>query len=332
MPGKNNRRWPLLGLTIGDPAGIGPEVLVKALARNDLLPARYLIISPPAVIEREAKALGVRLPLMPFSGWESLTAPGIYLYPFDEKRPLPAKGEASAEAGLISFRAFSLAVEMAKEGKVQAVVTAPVAKLSWSLAGISYCGHTGYLEHFYPEAIMAFWSRRLRIALFTHHVSLTAALKRVTKENLLIFFQRLQASVGRLFSQQMEYLVAGLNPHAGEEGLLGEEEIREIIPAVKEARRMGLNISGPYPPDVIFRHGLDNSRRIVIALHHDQGLIAFKLVSFSDGVNVTLGLPFIRTSPDHGTAFDIAKQRIASERSMMAAIRLARRLAWPSAS
>lgn len=332
MPGRNNIPWPRLGLTVGDPAGIGPEVLLKALSRPDLPPACYLIFSRPEVIESEAKTLGLTLSLLPFGGWENMSAPGIYVYPFEDATPLPRKGEASAEAGRISFRAFSLAIDMAKEGKIQAIVTAPVAKLSWSLAGIPYCGHTEYLEHLFPRAIMAFWSRKLRIALFTHHLPLMAALRRVTRENLIDFFSRLAESVNHLFGQPREYLVAGLNPHAGEEGLLGDEETKEIIPAVNEARKGGLNISGPYPPDMVFRHGLNNSRKIVIALYHDQALIAFKLVSFSDGVNLTLGLPFIRTSPDHGTAFDIAEQRVASERSMMAAIRLARRLALKLAS
>ncbi len=332
IPGRNNPAWPRLGLTVGDPAGIGPEVLIKALARPDLPSACYLVFSPPALIERETEALGLNLSFSLFDGWEEASAPGIYVYPCEETTPLPGKGEVSAEAGRISFRAFSLAVDMAKEGKVQAVVTAPVAKLSWSLAGVPYHGHTEYLEHFFPRAIMGFWSRRLRIALFTHHLPLAAALRRITRDNLVLFFQSLEESVNRLFGRPMEYLVAGLNPHAGEEGLLGEEEIKEIIPAINEARKMGLNISGPYPPDVVFRQGLNSARKIVIALYHDQGLIAFKLVSFSDGVNVTFGLPFVRTSPDHGTAFDIANQRVASEGSMMAAIRLAWRLAPKSAS
>jgi 4-hydroxythreonine-4-phosphate dehydrogenase len=170
---------------------------------------------------------------------------------------------------------------------------------------------------------MAFWSKKLKVALLSHHLSLQNALNKVNKEGLLDFFLSLDRSVRGVRQGDFTFLVAGLNPHAGEDGLLGREETKEIAPAIKKARRRGIKISGPYPPDVVFRNAFGKTDTIVIALYHDQGLVPFKLVAFDSGVNVSLGLPFIRTSPDHGTAFDIAGKDRANPRSLVEAIRLA---------
>jgi 4-hydroxythreonine-4-phosphate dehydrogenase len=207
---------------------------------------------------------------------------------------------------------------------LEAVVTAPISKLSWNLAGIPYAGHTEYLEHLFPTAIMSFFSSRLNLALYSHHVPLKEALQRIRKESLTEFFLHLHQQI-RSLSQDFSFLVAGLNPHAGESGVLGREEEEEIGPAIAEARSQGMPISGPYPPDTICREALDRPDRIVISLYHDQGLIGFKLMAFEEGVNVTLGLPFIRTSPDHGTAFDIAGLSQANPESMLQAIDFAYR-------
>jgi 4-hydroxythreonine-4-phosphate dehydrogenase len=176
---------------------------------------------------------------------------------------------------------------------------------------------------------MAFWSERLKVALLTHHLSLRAALKKVNRENLERFFISLHRSLKKVNPGGFEFLVAGLNPHAGEDGLLGREEVDTIAPAVKAARGRGLKISGPYPPDVVFRAALGREDVFVIALYHDQGLIPFKLAAFESGVNVSLGLPFARTSPDHGTAFDIAGKNRANPQSFIEAVRLAVALAPP---
>ena len=170
---------------------------------------------------------------------------------------------------------------------------------------------------------MTFWSERLKVALFTTHIPLKAAIEKIKKENLINFFRNLHKNVSLILTENFSFLTAGLNPHAGENGLLGTEEEMEIIPAIKEAQREGINISGPYPPDVVFRKCLNKSDKISIALYHDQGCIPFKLESFESGVNVTLGLPFIRTSPDHGTAYDIAGKGKANPQSMIEAIKLA---------
>jgi 4-hydroxythreonine-4-phosphate dehydrogenase len=191
------------------------------------------------------------------------------------------------------------------------------------MAGIRLSGHTDFLSREYPQAIMTFWSDRLKVALFSHHLPLRESVKKIKKKHLLEFFLHLDQNLKDIQSQTFNFLVAGLNPHAGEDGLLGDEEKDEIIPAIHKAQQQGVNIIGPFPPDIVFRKALNCPDKMVIALYHDQGLIPFKLAAFDDGVNLTLGLPFIRTSPDHGTAFDIAGKRKANPQSMIKSIELA---------
>lgn len=238
------------------------------------------------------------------------------------KKPIK-KGSPQKTNGNLSFQAFEEGFNWARQGLLHALVTAPISKKSWTLAGIRWPGHTEYLSQYYPKAIMFFWSKEFRVALVSHHVSLRKALERIERNALLHFFLRLQDSMPESTQGRFQFLVAGLNPHAGEEGLMGSEEEEEIKPAVLDAKNRGMPISGPYPPDVVFRKARENPQSIVIALYHDQGLIPFKLISFEEGVNITLGLPFIRTSPDHGTAFDIAGKGEANPQSMIEAIKLA---------
>jgi 4-hydroxythreonine-4-phosphate dehydrogenase len=170
---------------------------------------------------------------------------------------------------------------------------------------------------------MTFWSDRLKVALFSHHRPLSEAVAAVRKDALLAFFRTLHRALGRVPGGPFRLLAAGLNPHAGEDGTLGREEIGEIGPAVAAAAAEGIPVSGPFPPDAVFLKALGKADAVVAALYHDQGLIAFKMAAFATGVNATLGLPFVRTSPDHGTAFDIAGRGVADPRSMGEAVRLA---------
>jgi 4-hydroxythreonine-4-phosphate dehydrogenase len=314
---------PRIGVSLGDPGGIGPEIILKAFARKTRLPAaHYIIFASPALLEREEETLGIRLPICPpgrtIRSRRSLTVHEIEAPPGSGR-----KGRPSAANGAASFLFFEAACDEARSGRLQAVVTAPVSKASWALAGLRWKGHTDYLSRFYPRAIMAFWSSRLKVALVSHHLALKDALRKMRRRDLLDFFVSLDLNLRRARPEGFELLVAGLNPHAGEDGLLGREEVEEIAPAIQAARKRGLRISGPYPPDVIFRQTLGRQDAFVIALYHDQGLIPFKLAAFDTGVNVSLGLPFVRTSPDHGTAFDIAGQNRASPRSLVEAIKLA---------
>jgi len=310
---------PRIGITLGDPGGVGPEVTLKSLASLSSLPdARYILFGSQNVIENERNALNLD---------RSFLRDSISLHEIDCLPGPVERGRPTLPNGAVSFRYFERAVQEAQEGIIQAIVTAPVSKHSWDLAGIPWAGHTEYLSQFYPEAIMFFWAADLKVALFTHHLPLRQAIEKIKDKSLLEFILRLHANMNKIISHSFEFLVSGLNPHAGENGLMGSEEREQILPAIEKARLNGVPISGPFPPDVVFRHALNKPDKIVIALYHDQGLIPFKLQAFERGVNLTIGLPFVRTSPDHGTAFDIAGKGIADPTSMIEAIRLAHQFA-----
>jgi 4-hydroxythreonine-4-phosphate dehydrogenase len=318
---------PAIGITLGDPGGIGPEVTLKALASNLSLPGKRIVLfgSRP-VIEEEMRALGLSLDIPACTDLNSNDKPELSLYEVNTPFSSLQRGIPSAANGEASFRYFEEAVNQAREGSIQSLVTAPISKNSWNMAGIAYAGHTDYLGRLYPQAIMAFWSEKLKVALLSHHIPLREAVQKIRKDELLDFSLRLERALKGTKIKNPLLLIAGLNPHAGEEGMLGSEESEVISPAISEARKKGLAIQGPIPPDVVFRQALGQPETVVIALYHDQGLIPFKLVAFDEGVNVTLGLPFVRTSPDHGTAFDIAGKGVANPKSMIEAINLTTQL------
>ncbi len=307
---------PRIGITLGDPGGIGPEVTLKSLGSDHLPHADYTLFGPRSVIVREADRLGLSSALERCRIQDS----GL-------SRKAFVTGKPSADNGRSSFSCVQSAVDAARRGILQAVVTAPISKHSWSLADIAWAGHTDFLEQSWPGAIMSFFSERLNLALYTHHLPLRDALERIRTQPLQEFLLRLHRHASPILGEGLELLVCGLNPHAGENGLLGAEETDEIIPALQAVRDAGIPVSGPHPPDTAPRMALGRPDRLMVSLYHDQGLVAFKLIAFETGVNVTLGLPFVRTSPDHGTAFDIAGQGTADPRSMLAAVQLAHRFA-----
>jgi 4-hydroxythreonine-4-phosphate dehydrogenase len=313
-----------IGISLGDPGGIGPEVTLKALFSFSNLPkANYILFGPRSIIEKETNKYDLKNKIPDYDPKKTSSLSQITLY--DIPYPLNSLkyGYPCKENGVISFNCFKNAVKEAKKGSLDAVVTSPISKESWKLAGINWAGHTEYLCQEYPEAIMSFFSKNLNVALFTHHMALKKALKKVNKKDLIDFFISLDRFSQKSAKKRYHLLVPGLNPHAGENGLMGKEEITEIAPAVHAAKEKGVHISGPFPPDTIFRKAYKDSGKIVASLYHDQGLIPFKIVSFNEGVNVTLGLPFVRTSPDHGTAFDIVGKGTADPNSMLEAIKLA---------
>jgi 4-hydroxythreonine-4-phosphate dehydrogenase len=317
---------PRIGVTLGDPGGVGPEIVLKALAgAHDVPRCSYVLYGDSRVVDEEAKALGLRLAASRFEE-DTPDRAGVFLADIPAPEAARDRHRPEAPNGDASFRFFEAAVAAARAGGLGAIVTAPVSKAAWKLAGLPWRGHTDYLESLYPGAIMSFWSDRLLVALFSHHLPLKEALEKIRKAALLDFFRGLARSAGQVEGGPREFLVPGLNPHAGENELLGNEEEGEIRPAIEAARKEGINVSGPYPPDTVFRRALGRRDALVAALYHDQGLIPFKLESFEAGVNATLGLPFVRTSPGHGTAFDIAGKGAANPRSMVEAIRLAGRL------
>lgn len=313
---------PRLGITLGDPSGIGPELIIRLILENGLPPGQIIIFGQKKILDFWAGRLGANRAILE----EKIKERKIVLEeagtPLDEIMP----GEPTAEGGRVSFEFFKEAVAKAGAGQLEALVTAPVSKTAWAMAGVNFRGHTEYLEQFYPGCMMSFWSARLKVVLFTHHLPLAEAIKKVRKEELKNFLLALGKNLQRWPFGVKEILVCGLNPHAGEAGVLGVEEEAELKPAIEQISGSWLKISGPYPADTVFLRALDQPEKMVLGLYHDQGLIPFKLVSFSSGVNLTLGLPFLRTSPDHGTAYDLAGQGKADLGSMKEALWLAWKL------
>jgi len=286
---------PRVAITSGDPSGIGPEVAEKAA--ND-----------PRV--------------------RAACEPVIYGPPAGERF---AVGVLSAEAGRAAYETICTAVRDASAGTVDAIATAPVNKLAFSRAGLPWKGHTDLLAALThsPRVAMMFWSEPLKVVLATVHVPLIDVPRLLTTELLGGIIDLTAAELPRFGVRRPRLALAGLNPHAGEEGLLGDEETRVLTPSVEAARARGITIEGPYPGDTIFGRAARGEFDVVIACYHDQGLIPVKLLAFGRAVNVTLGLPIVRTSVDHGTAFDIAGKGIADPSSMVEAVLLAARLSTP---
>lgn len=329
-----------LALTLGEPAGIGPDITIAAwLRRRELnLPAFYLL-GDEALIARRAKALA------PSLGADVRTAavsPGEAASAFADALPVVATGErataepakpdaSSAPAALASIRQ---AVRDVREGRAAAVVTNPIAKSVLYRSGFRHPGHTEFLAELaaangrVPQPVMMLWSPQLAVVPVTIHVSLRDALGQLTSE-LIVSTMRIVATElkSRFGIARPRIAVAGLNPHAGEDGSLGHEEQTIIAPALKVLRNDGIETRGPLPADTMFHEAARSTYDCAICMYHDQALIPIKTVAFDNAVNVTLGLPFVRTSPDHGTAFDIAGTAKANPASLIAALRLASRMA-----
>ncbi len=298
---KINKR---IAITLGDPEGIGPEIVYKSL-RDYSPPYPVIIIGGREFYQDKT------IPLINVLEEIQDRDKGIFFYHID------TPGDAS-------FAYVETGIQWALGKKINALVTAPISKEKWLKAGIPQRGHTELLAQTagVKEHAMFFWSPNLKIALFSVHIPLKNIFDRLKKNEIIHFIRFVATELSRLFLKDFTFLVCGLNPHAGENGFLGNEEIVEIIPAIT-ALKSEINIDGPFPPDIIFLKAKEIKDAVVISWYHDQGLIAFKLLNFHNGVNLTLGLPYIRTSPDHGTAYDIAGKGIANPSSMKEAIRLA---------
>jgi len=325
-----------LALTLGEPAGIGPDITIAAwLKRRELdLPAFYLL-GDEALIASRAKALGAEIRIASVSAGEAEAA-------FPEALPVVATGEpASAEPGKpdassapAALASIRQAVTDVREGRAGAVVTNPIAKSVLYRAGFRHPGHTEFLAELaaeagrVPQPVMMLWSPQLAVVPVTIHVSLRDALAQLTSE-LIVSTVRIVATElkSRFGIANPRIAISGLNPHAGEDGSLGHEEQTVIAPAIKTLRSDGIEAKGPLPADTMFHEAARNSYDCAVCMYHDQALIPIKTVAFDDAVNVTLGLPFIRTSPDHGTAFDIAGTGKANPASLIAALQLASRMA-----
>ncbi len=322
---------PLIAITLGDPAGIGPEIIVKALRRAEVYArCRPLVVGDARILRRaagwvDAGDLAFDAVAQPAAG---RFAPGwITLLDLGNADPTQIDaGRLSAAGGRAAVEYVFCACDLALAGAVDAVVTAPLNKEAIHLAGFTqYAGHTELLAERTGagRVSMLLTGPRLRVVHVSTHVSLAEAIRRVTAERVGQVIELAQRSCLALGVAQPRIAVAGLNPHASENGLFGHEEEREIWPAICAARDRGLNVTGPLPPDTVFLRALKGEFDIVVAMYHDQGHIPMKVLSFDSGVNVSVGLPIIRTSVDHGTAFDIAGSGKASEESLLAAIEVA---------
>jgi len=316
---KHRENRPRIGITIGDPAGIGPEIVLKAVVSGGLETADIVLIGSERTLKVEAENLDMSWPQLLADKSFSVADPGDI--DFDV-----TPGLESSEGGLASARCIEIAVSMWRAGDIDAIATAPISKNALKLAGYKYPGHTEFLAHLTDTQrfAMSFFADNLRVVLLSTHCSLVDAISLVKREALVELIKFSSEQFESLLGRQVSLAVAGLNPHASEGGMFGSEEATEIVPAIDVCRReLGINVTGPFAPDTIFLRGFRGEFDAVIACYHDQATIAVKSLSFGSAVNVTLGLPLVRTSVDHGTAFDIAGKGIADASSMTTAVRLA---------
>ena len=331
MCAREGRHKPIIGITLGDPAGIGPEVALKAVRDPKLLAVvRPVLIGPRAVVEHYAPGLGLTKRLAFVESLpEVLTSARIQVV---DTGPLALKvipfGQVHRECGRAALEAIRRGVALARERQIDALVTAPIHKKSAQLAGMVGAGHTEFLAHLcgVEEVRLMLVGPRLRIIHVSAHVSLREALDLIKRHRIVQTIELGVQVVRRLGIERPRVAVAGLNPHASDSGLFGREEEREIAPAVTTAASRGYEAHGPLPPDTVFYRAAQGEFDLVVAMYHDQGHIAAKTLGFEDAVNVTAGLPIIRTSVDHGTAFDLVGQDRASPRNMKRAILLAGQL------
>ncbi|MEK6684257.1 MAG: 4-hydroxythreonine-4-phosphate dehydrogenase PdxA [Nitrospirota bacterium] len=328
---------PVIAITMGDPAGIGPEIIVKALSKLRGSRVRQLcrlvVIGNLAVIERAAKRLKSPIEIRSIADPENAGASRAGMDVIDLMNADLSRrviGRPNAACGRAAVEAIRTAVRLAMDQRIAAIVTAPISKEALHAAGYPYPGHTELLAELSgaKEVGMLMVSKQLRILLATTHLAMRDLPERLTRERVLSAIRLAHTAAVRLFKIRRPRLaVTGLNPHAGEGGLFGHEEDEIIRPAVEAARRKGIPVVGPKPADSLIRHAYEGKYDLVVAMYHDQALIPIKLLGFGRAVNITVGLPFVRTSPDHGTAYDIAGKGIADPGSLIEAIRMAVMLA-----
>jgi 4-hydroxythreonine-4-phosphate dehydrogenase len=336
MKSDNTRRPRLpLAMTMGEPAGIGPELALRAWVRRAEIGAPFFVIADPAALRELATRLGLEVPI---ARVEPADAAGV----FDRALPVaPLGAGAAATPGKpdaafapATIESIERAVAYVQSGKASAVVTNPIAKHVLYQSGFAFPGHTEFLGALArqwdagAQPVMMLWSRVLSVVPVTIHIPLADVARALTRELIASTARIVAADLRDRFGIAHPRLaVAGLNPHAGEGGAIGREEIETIEPAIAELRAEGLDVTGPHPADTMFHEAARARYDVALAMYHDQALIPIKTLAFDTGVNVTLGLPFIRTSPDHGTAFDIAGKGLANPTSLIEAARLAARLA-----
>ena len=321
---------PIIGISIGDINGIGPEIILKALDKIDLSESSPLLIAPKKVLDFYAQELKLAVHLNLCEYIDQIDPNHINLLALPSENLSITPGEQNKQSGKLAMQSIELGIELATLEVTQALVTAPISKEAVNLAGYDIPGHTEFLaeQTDTDEVLMMLVNENLRVALVTAHIPISEVSDAITEELILRKLNILNQSLKNDFSiESPKIAVFGLNPHAGDGGVIGNEELTTINPVLEKALHSGINVKGPFPADGFFGQRLDKEFDAILAMYHDQGLVPFKLLSFGSGVNFTAGLPIIRTSPDHGTAFNIAGKGIASPSSFIQAYDLAVTLA-----
>lgn len=320
----------IIAISIGDFNGIGPEVVIKTLLEFDLSSSTPVILAPAQVIEYYCDALDIELDAVTISDSKEIIPNQVNVLTFGNTALEITPGEQSIQSGTIAMQSIEHCIDLCQRGIAHAMVTAPISKEAVNLAGYDIPGHTEFLaqECGVDEVLMMLVSDNLRVALVTAHVPVRDVSSSITENLILRKAQLLYHSLKYDFGlTSPKIAVLGLNPHAGDGGVIGREEIEIIEPALKQAEQRMLPLTGPFPADGFFGQQLHSQFDAILAMYHDQGLAPFKLLSFGHGVNFTAGLPIIRTSPDHGTAFNIAGKGVANPTSFTQAYSLALQMA-----
>lgn len=316
---------PIIGITVGDLNGIGPEVIIKAVADNRILDMCIpVIFGSTKLINFYKKSItDGNFNFNSIKDWSKIHPKQINVFNCWEEEVNFTPGQLTEAGGKYAVQALQSAVDALKLGNIHGLVTAPIHKKNVQASNFPYSGHTPFLRHEFStnNVVMLMIAENLRVAVLSEHVPIAEAARYVTKENIVSALQTLNKSLQRDFGiDKPKIAVLGLNPHAGDEGLIGEEEIKVIKPAIQAAKDQGILALGPYSADAFFARQHFNQFDAVLAMYHDQGLIPFKSLAIGNGTNFSAGLPVVRTSPDHGTAFDIAGQGKADHHSMLSAI------------
>lgn len=319
----------IIAVTMGDPAGIGPEIIIKSLVEGELSGAPVVVVGCARTFQRIlAMNITPRAELKVIDRVaDARFAPGVINVidePLEDADALQP-GVVQAQAGDLAYRCIKRATALAMNGEVKAIATAPLNKEALHLAGHHYPGHTELLAHLTgsKDYAMVLYTDKLKVIHITTHIALRKFLDTLNQDRVRTVIRVADTFLKRVGYDYPRIAVAGVNPHAGENGLFGDEEITIVGPAVEAMKAEGLNVTGPCPPDTVFMQCHEGMYDMVVAMYHDQGHIPLKLLGFYDGVNITAGLPFIRTSADHGTAFDIAWRGKAKAESMAVSIQLA---------
>ena len=326
----NSKPLPIIGITMGDPTGIGPEIIIKALSSKGIFNiCRPVIFGDQAILKRELKEDRTSFEVLSgeFKKNAVFSSETISVVPVSSLNPdQTIYGKPDTETGTAMAEYIKKAICCAMAGEIDAIVTAPISKKSLQDSGNDFPGHTEMLAHLTgtKEVVMMLAGSTLRVVLVTIHCALSEVASSLNPDRILRTITITNQNLKNYFQvKKPRIAVASLNPHAGENGLFGSEEKDIILPAINRAKDMGVNASGPYPSDTLFHSASKGNFDAVVCMYHDQGLIPLKLLHFEDGVNITLGLPIIRTSVDHGTAYDIAGQGIADPSSLISAVKTA---------